>query len=163
MSDANKHGPKPKTAQRKMTPISLSPKNDLATLAPIVTSESDDVLAISMMSSSAPDPSSKVTWFIPKILRKFFGLTGAGARAQVQAQVPAPPNLDVNANVQDDLAPSSPPATEDATHLRADAVNGVKIGGGLSILDVGPAFVIAVAASAERGSMVQVGTKRKRD
>lgn len=104
-----------------------------------------------------------MTRFIPKILRKFFGLTGAGARAQVQAQVPALPNLDVNLNVQDDLAPSSPPATEDTTHLRADAVNGVKIGGGLSILDVGPAFVIAVAASAERGSMVQVGTKRKRD
>jgi hypothetical protein len=48
-------------------------------------------------------------------------------------------------------------------HLRPN-VNGVRVGGSLSISGVGPAFVTAVAASAvKEGSMVQVGTKRKRD
>jgi phosphatidylserine decarboxylase len=115
--------------------------------------------------SSAPGPSSKATRFIPnKILRRFSGLTGAGAGAQTQAQVPAPPNLDVDENMQDDFSSPSPQAPEPAnkdTHLH---VNGVRVGGGLSISGVSPAFVTAVAASAaEGGSMVQVGTKRKRD
>jgi len=55
--------------------------------------------------------------------------------------VPAPPNLDVDENMQDDLASPSPqapePANEDATHLQAGAVNGVRVGGGLSISGVG--------------------------
>jgi hypothetical protein len=73
--------------------------------------------------------------------------------------VPAPPNLDVDENMQDDLASPSPqasePANKDTTHLQV---------GGLSISGVSPAFVTAVAAlTAEGGSMVQVGTKRKRD
>ena len=82
--------------------------------------------------------------------------------------MPAPPNVDANGNVQNDLASSSPsaaePANKDATHLQAGGVNGVRGGGGLSISGVGPAFLTALAASAtEGGSMVQVGTKRKRD
>jgi hypothetical protein len=76
--------------------------------------------------------------------------------------------LDVDANLEDDLASPSPPAPEpadeDAIHLQTGAFNGVRVGGGLSVSGVGPAFVTAVAASAaEGGSMVQVGTKRKRD
>ena len=82
--------------------------------------------------------------------------------------MPAPPNLDVDGNMQDDLASSSPqapePANEDATRLQAGAVNAVRAGGGLSISGVGPPFVTAVAASAaEERSTVQVGTMRKRD
>lgn len=82
--------------------------------------------------------------------------------------MPTPPNLNVNGNVQNDLASPSPPApelpNENATHLQAGIVNGVRVGGGLSISGVGPAFLTAVTASAaEGGSMVQVGTKRKRD
>ena len=82
--------------------------------------------------------------------------------------MPAPPNLDAQSNVQDDLASSSPqapePANEDATHLQAGSVNGVRAGGGPSISGVGPPFVTAIAASAaEGGSTVQVETKRKGD
>jgi hypothetical protein len=82
--------------------------------------------------------------------------------------VPAPPNLDVDENMHDDFSSPSPqapePANKDTTHLQAGAVNGVRVGGGLSISGVSPAFVTGVAASAEEGeSMVQVGTKRKKD
>ena len=78
--------------------------------------------------------------------------------------MPAPLNLDVDKNMQDDLSSPSPQAPEDTTHLQAGAVNGVTVAGGLSISGVGPAFVTAVAASAaEVVSMVHVGTERKRD
>jgi hypothetical protein len=76
--------------------------------------------------------------------------------------------LDVDGNLREDLASPSlqapEPANEDATHLPAGVVNGVRVGGGFSTSGVGLAFVTAVAASApEGGSMVQAGTKRKRD
>jgi len=135
----------------------------LATPTPIAASGLDDTLTMS--TSSAPGPSSKATRFIPnKLLRRFSGLTAAGAGAQNQAQVPAPLNLDVDKNMQDDLSSPSPQAPEDTTHLQAGAVNAVTVAGGLSISGVGPAFVTAVAASAaEVVSMVHVGTERKRD
>jgi len=130
--------------------------NDLTTPAPIAASEPDDTLTVLTTSSSSPGPSSKVTRFIPKKVLRRFG-------------VQAPPNLDVQSNVQDDLALPSPPApgpaNKDAAYLQAGAFSGVRVGGGLSMSGVGPAFVIAVAAlaAAEGGSIVQVGTKRKRD
>ena len=82
--------------------------------------------------------------------------------------MPAPPNLDAQSNVQDELASPSPPVpdseNQDPTYLQAGGFSGVGVGGGLSISGVGPAFVTAVAALAvEGGSMVQVETKRKRD
>ena len=82
--------------------------------------------------------------------------------------MPAPPNLDARSNVQDELASPSPPdpdsENQDATYLQAGALSGIRVGGGLSISGVGPAFVTAAAAlAAEGGSVVQVEMKRRSD
>ena len=129
--------------------------NSLTPPLPIAASEPDDTLTVFTTTSSSPGPSSKVTRFIPKKILHSFG-------------VPAPPNLDAQSNVQDDLASSSPPAPDsankDSSYLQAGGFSGVEVTDGLSIPSVDPAFVTAVAALvAEGGSTVQVETKRKGD